>query len=166
MSSFVVGKKDGFGIVVPADRQAGMAKAGEEIARWMNATPEKDKDDFFHDIYDDITGPPDNYEVFYFDEGGQGQAVSPDTRNPRKRQKYKYTDSNDTQRFLRVKIEEDDESETRMTIVVPRKRTGLLVGGYVNTIVTDLDAIDADLAADPDKKAKYLLASVFLTRCH
>ena len=162
MSSFVVGKKDAMGVaIVPADRQAGMVKAGLEINAWMDAPNEKDKDEFFNEIFDDVTKPPDNFEVYYFDEGGIEQTLSPDTRNPRKRQKYKYTDSNDVDRYLRVKIEEDEESETRMTIVVPRKRTGLLAGGYVATILSDINALGTDA-----EKEKYLLASVFLTRCH
>ncbi len=170
MSSLVVGLlAGGTQTIDPAQRRNAMIRAGDEINEWMQKNPERDKDDFFTFVYEQVTGAPDHFKVFYFDTDHTPRELSKSPPPPKKK-KYEYTDSSGNTRFLQVKIEEDEASESRMTIVVPRDRGDLVSAGYIPEIVADLAAIDADTSiTDAEKnsrKAKYILATVFLSRCH
>ena len=150
----------------PVDRREGMIEAGDKINDWVKDNEEPAAKYFFDDVFEDVTDG-DNFRYF-IDLGGPQRRLRP-SRNP-----GVYRFGGGQRRRLKVRSEDDGKDSDRnqkMTIGVPRERKDLLAGGYVDTIMDDINNIlypggpAAVAPADLDRAKKYLLASIFLNRC-
>ncbi|WP_419907289.1 hypothetical protein [Hoeflea sp.] len=148
----------------PDDRRKGMIKAGDAVNEWMTDPGEPAAKYFFDDIFDDVT---DNDHKFFLDVGSAHRRL----REGRRDGVYRFGKG----RRLVVKCEDDGQDSDRnkkMTIGVPEDRADLLAGGYIDVILDDLVNIlypsgPATIGAnDMTNARKYLLASIFLNRCH
>ena len=165
MSSVVVTKQDAGTAFDVTKRVDGMVEAGFEINEWMKKVSLPDKDKFFDDLYKKLTqgGPGTQCTLFYFDLDGNPQELLEPVK--KKLNKYRY-DSGGQKYFVRIVVEEDEESESRMTVVIPRDRGDLLAGGYVTQIVDDFEQMIGPRNGNPfqftnaekDDIKKYLLA--------
>lgn len=164
MTNIVVKKR---GLTDPTDRQEGMIEAGDEINDWISDTFEPPAENFFEDVFDNVTDDPDFR--FFLDTGSAERRLRP----TRKQGVYRVGKN----RRLIVRCEDDapdGERRKRMTIGVPEDRKDLLSGGYIDKIIGDLwsllhDGTPPSAAPAPGaelRSKKYLLASIFLNRCH
>lgn len=138
-----------------AERQDGMKKAGETLDAWLtneNNNSKNDAKNIFGDIFDDTAA------TFYLiDENNTPHELTKDS-------KVQFAIGATGEKLKIDGKKEKDNNHKPMTIPVPEV-VGSDTTSYIDTFVSDLEAIAAGADATANLK-KYLLASIFLTRCH
>ena len=167
----------------PQDRIDGMVVAGETINKLV-ATG-YDAVDIFGELYKKLAMDAAEADKVLFlanstAHGGEQELTPlPDNKPP----KNKYSFGEDPAGQLQIKPSEDDSGDhaggkvKKMAFVVPGPTEGstlypdMLANGYVNVIAEDCERILLGLTYDDTnarhvKLKRYLLANVFLSRCH
>lgn len=170
MTNIVVLKiKDDIGNSIPADQIKGMKKAGQWINDYL-ALPGKAKRVMFKRLYRQLVENDGKYQIAVKDSTGTLQELSPweNSKGVKKYRKFT-TVGGDVYKIVPKVDAKDTDDFILMHIAIPATTQDLLQDGYIGNVVGDIEDIYNGPGGDIEKTTavkKYLLATVFLSRCH
>ncbi|MDE4100066.1 hypothetical protein [Phaeobacter gallaeciensis] len=146
-----------------ADHIDGMVDAGVKINDILTRSPEVDYKDIFETMFTEMTeGAAPNYSVDVADGGNEHPLSDAPGKNM-----FEY----DGGKSFKLKPQEDKEvgQDMAMNFVIPGERTNLLQSSsYIAGIVGGINTIANNKLTPLEVKqiSEFLLAKIFLARCH
>lgn len=146
-----------------ADHIDGMVDAGVKINDILTRAPEVDYKDIFETMFDEMaSGASPNYSVEVTDDGVEHRLTDAAGKN-----NYEY----DSGKKFKLKPQEDKEvgQDKAMNFIIPGERDNLLqASSYIVDIVGGINTIANNKLTPLEVKqiSEFLLAKIFLSRCH